>query len=304
MQKDFPDDTFLARWLNDELTEAELATLRQREDYETLRRIVAYTDRLEMPPYGEEAAWQKLREQRQKVPKPKVKTRNLLFFVAAAASVALLLGWYFLFRTALKIYETGVGEQITLQLPDRSEVILNAASTLAYDPANWPEERRVKLDGEAYFEVARGAVFTVETGLGKVEIVGTGFNVLSREKTMEVRCYSGKVAVSNASGRDTLEAGRRAIVYTGTAPRLSTFDLSPAPDWTRGWIAFKEGAPLGRVFAELERQYGKKVIFEGASGRIYNGGFPTGDLPAALKFICDPMGLTYEIKGEEILILE
>ncbi len=55
------DDTLLARWLSDELTEQELADLQQREDYADLQAIVEEMKGLEMPAFSEQASWEKLR---------------------------------------------------------------------------------------------------------------------------------------------------------------------------------------------------------------------------------------------------
>ncbi|MEZ4953181.1 MAG: hypothetical protein R2825_06360 [Saprospiraceae bacterium] len=56
------DETLLARWLADELTEQELAELQQREDYADMQAIVEGMKGLEMPAFSEQASWEKLQE--------------------------------------------------------------------------------------------------------------------------------------------------------------------------------------------------------------------------------------------------
>ena len=55
------------------------------------------------------------------------------------------------------------GQRAHIVLPDGSKVWVNAGSTLTY-PSIFGEERRVKLNGEAFFEVAKGTLpFIVST---------------------------------------------------------------------------------------------------------------------------------------------
>jgi ferric-dicitrate binding protein FerR (iron transport regulator) len=88
-------------------------------------------------------------------------------------------------KTSLVWFETLVprGEKSLLLLPDGSKVWMNSESSLSY-PANFMDgNRNVKLNGEAYFEVAKhnGSVFTVETPDYNVRVLGTKFNLMAYE---------------------------------------------------------------------------------------------------------------------------
>jgi len=50
-----------------------------------------------------------------------------------------------------------------------------------------------KLFGKAYFDVDKGKTFTVKTDLGTVQVLGTRFDVESRDSIFKVVCYEGSV---------------------------------------------------------------------------------------------------------------
>lgn len=98
-------------------------------------------------------------------------------------------------------FETQVprGEKSLLLLPDGSKVWLNSESSLSY-PGNFMEgNRNVKLNGEAYFEVAKhnGSVFTVETPDYNVRVLGTKFNLMAYENfyRTETTLIEGKIEI-------------------------------------------------------------------------------------------------------------
>lgn len=74
------------------------------------------------------------------------------------------------------------GQRAQIVLPDGSKVWLNAGSHLNY-PSVFEGERRVRLSGEAFFEVKKGKVpFIVSTGKIDVKVLGTKFNVFNYPK--------------------------------------------------------------------------------------------------------------------------
>lgn len=121
-----------------------------------------------------------------------------------AASIALVIGLYFLIVGKADflqgqqelVYRTGFGEKLDIELDDGSQVTLNANSVLRWTE-DWQDNkgRQVVLEGEAFFEVKRqdGIPFTVVTDDVAVEVLGTSFNVDSRESSTRVYLDEGKV---------------------------------------------------------------------------------------------------------------
>ena len=88
----------------------------------------------------------------------------------------------------------------TVILPDGSIAQLNGSSTLKYHPYWWNISRNISLEGEAFFEVAKGSKFSVESKNGTTSVLGTSFNIYARSNQYEVVCVTGKVWVENATG--------------------------------------------------------------------------------------------------------
>ncbi|MEZ5040001.1 MAG: FecR domain-containing protein [Saprospiraceae bacterium] len=304
MSKAFPDDTFLARWLNGELSQSEEELLQAREDYPALLRMAETSRNLALPPFSEGAAWEQLLQARkQQQSGAKRRKRRMMWGYAAAAAVAMILigiaYWMYVPDTPLIV--TGIGTQYEGELPDGSKVVLNAAGSIDYDAAKWPAQRTLTLQGEAFFTVEKGSTFTISTPKGLVEVLGTSFNVWAREEQLEVICYTGKVKVKSDKSEKEIVAEQKAVLETDGQFTITNLSLTPSPSWFRGWTECN-GLPLSRVFAELSRRYAIKVVWKEVEYRIYDGGFPNDDLMAALKFICDPMELQYELSEDKKIV--
>src|SRR5690606_27644328 len=93
-------------------------------------------------------------------------------------------------------------------------VWLNAESSLQY-PMNFNQTGRVvKIQGEAYFEVAHDArPFTVVSDLGEVQVHGTVFNVKAypEEEAMQTTLVSGSVSLATMRMQVRMRPGELAI---------------------------------------------------------------------------------------------
>lgn len=131
--------------------------------------------------------------------------RRKFFRVSAgiAASLLVLLGlFYYLWGTQTTwrqkevVYKTEFGERLEVKLDDGSVVTLNANSTLRW-VEDWSKAkgRQATLEGEAFFKVKKqhGIPFTVHTHDVAVEVLGTSFNVDSREEKTKVYLDEGRV---------------------------------------------------------------------------------------------------------------
>lgn len=306
--KPFSDDTILARWLNGTLTPEELEELQKREDFEELQQLVVQIDTLSPPDFDQEATWNKLNKATAGSTKTKVVQMPswVKYSMGAAATLLVFLGIYLALNTSndtpFSVATTETGEQLTVYLPDSSIVTVNAASTISYNTINWKNERLVNLDGEAFFEVNKGSRFVVKTPLGEVKVLGTSFNVKDRGKQLEVACFNGKVGVKSVilDKPELLTAGQGVLISDkGQQIEQWTLTENEKPSWTTGFSTFKDNK-LAAVFEELQRQYGVKLTLDKTvdTARVYSGGFPHKDLTNALKTICDPMKLKYELVGQ------
>lgn len=114
---------------------------------------------------------------------------------AAAAVIALLIGFTATAALYTKKITTGFTQEKSIVLPDNSKVNLYANSTLSYKPLMWKISRAAKLVGEAFFEVEKGKKFEVISEKAKTVVLGTKFIVKARNNEYDVDCEQGRVMV-------------------------------------------------------------------------------------------------------------
>lgn len=197
--------------------------------------------------------------------------RHLLTSWRAAASIILLLSVaavLFYFTTGPEeieiIAQSAVLEQV---LPDGSVVILHKGSTIKFPEEFGKKNRKVILDGEAFFNVRHNEKlpFIVSGENVRIKVLGTRFNVNTRaaENKMSVVLASGKVSLyfkGKESENVLLLPGEKAEINT----EEKIIDKSVNSDanynaWMTGVVVF-ENADLGTVAATLEHVYRTKII--------------------------------------------
>ena len=170
-----------------------------------------------------------------------------------------------------------------------------------YNEESWQDARKLNLVGEAYFKVAKGTTFDVITDNGTVTVVGTEFNVKSRDKYFEVICYEGIVRVVSDTITRQLKAGNTYRILNNSFSEAKSTDI--APQWLDQRSRFK-AVPLGEVISELERQYNVKVSVKTTdSERLFTGGFSHDNLENALSAITQPMNLKFEISSSNQVLI-
>ena len=304
------DDELLHKWIDGQLTQEELKIFKQRPEYESLVDLYKRTDHLVEPNVDLEGVLEGIvKQSKASTPLPtKAKTRSLPTFLkyGIAASVLLLAGWFLWPKgSGQVIYELAKGERKEVVLPDQSKVVLNAESRLTYDEQNWTKSRTLNLKGEAFFEVQKGSKFTVQTTNGSVEVLGTKFNVWSRKGALEVKCHSGKVAVSSSSKDVSQELlpDDAIRLESGIVSKKWKIAKSQTPSWTSGVSRFKK-VTLSRVLEELERQYKVRVEAPGINtDEIISCHFQHQDLKEALKTILTPLNnIQFELRENNTIV--
>lgn len=294
-------ENYLAKWLNNELTPEELETFKQSPEYPSFKKLADISSQLEAPAFETEQAFMDNKERRiATAPKViRMSAYKMAWRIAAAIVVlfALTLGYI---SSLTERISTQYAERQEVILPDASEVILNAGSELSYNSKKWAEDRRVKLEGEAFFKVAKGQTFTVETDAGAVQVLGTQFNVEQRKGFFEVSCYEGLVRVSYQGIEKELPAGTSLILVDG---QTITADVAvnAAPSWIFNESSFNS-IPLAYVFDELQRQYDIEVTTERIDlTQHFTGTFSNTNLNLALQSISTPTRLNYTLEGNKVL---
>ena len=172
--------------------------------------------------------------------------------------------------------ETQSGQKTKIILPDSSVVWLNSESTLSF-PADFESRkiRIVKLEGEAYFDVAKqgSSRFTVVCPDYDIEVKGTKFNVMAYsdfERT-ETTLVEGVVNIRKGSQILTLKSGERAI-YSKNYLSKSRAKVRQATLWKDNKFYF-DNIPLRELARRLERWYDVKIILDPSLKETYYSGY-------------------------------
>ncbi|PKP12305.1 MAG: hypothetical protein CVU08_11155 [Bacteroidetes bacterium HGW-Bacteroidetes-3] len=300
--KDFKN---ILKWLNDEMTNDELASFRETDDYQLYKNIVEEAKDINLTSINEDVALQDFKARIANRTKKKAKVisfnRSLAFKIAA--SFTLLIGiTYFLFNFNQETLKADFAENKSFVLPDESTVTLNAVSKITFSKTSFKKNRQLKLDGEAYFSVKKGSTFNVKTEQGNIAVLGTKFNVKSRENSFKVFCYEGRVAVSHNNTKVILTKGEGVkLTKNNTLIKLRNPETS-VPLWLNNESYFME-EPYTEVLAEFERQFHVKIISKSINTNVlFTGGFNNKDLDSAIKSITLPLNINYRIKDNEIIL--
>ena len=287
------NEKLLHKFLNNEISDAEMETLQATDIYRDYLKIASTTSTMQTPAFNRERVWQKLNENTQK--QTKVISLPLLRSIIQYAAIFALLFAGYLYVTHLDVSVTShVAEKKNLTLPDNSEVVLNADSKVIYNKNSWNKKRSLSLKGEAFFKVAKGKKFDVVTGQGIVSVMGTQFNVQSRENHFHIACYEGLVRVTFDKQEIQLPAGNSVIIENGVVIAQQNISATQ-PGWMLNESAF-ENSPLITIVEELQRQYDIEVVLKIRDKNIlFTGTFTHTNLEAALKTICVPLQLKYSI---------
>ena len=251
--------------------------------------------------------------------KPKVLTlprwtREVLKYAAVILVIAGAGGIY-VSRMYDKFLLTGntitvpAGQHIDVQLPDGTKVWLNASSRLTYPETFDRRERRVTLEGEAYFEVAKNKDkrFIVCCNDLEIEALGTTFDVKGYGDDLSVTTLlaEGSVRVSNKANTTLLKPGEKVEYHKNK----QTFTKSPISDlreidfWRNNMLIFNSSS-LAEIATTLERMYGVKVVFDSEKLKnvLFSGTIRNSSLHNVFYIISLTYPLTYKLEGDTVKI--
>jgi transmembrane sensor len=312
-------DDLIAKVLTDEATDAEQQSLRQQlaaspelqQYFEQMKRLwdasESATEQLDV---NTDTAWAKVQSRihaqdnsqvkPQANPQDKSLTiswlqpKNLLRMAATFTLLAVATFFMLQKKGPLSItpVETFVEAHDTVlakTLADNSMITLNKKSTLT--TVFNDKERRVKLVGEAYFEVAHDTVkpFFIDVQNLEIRVVGTAFNVDERSEV-------GKITVSVTEGRVLLKGTKRSVVLSKgeeTKYNVATGDFETTANRSLNFMAYKtkelvyDNQPLSKVARDINEFYGVSVeiISEDIKNCPISGRFNFGE--QKLDFILD-----------------
>lgn len=218
------------------------------------------------------------------------------------------------------VLRTPVGGQYKVVLPDGSHVWLNANSSLTY-PSSFAEakERRIKLSGEAYFEIEpdKTKPFIVSTQDQEVEVLGTHFNISAFaderetrttlvEGLVEVRLYPA--AAGQHTDQDHVNTFRifpnEQTVLTPGQFHKQFVNVERVIAWKNGYFLFEDES-IERIMKDISKWYGVEVRYEGKITIEKFNGMISRDRPISgvLAMLEKTGAINFKIKDKTVFVL-
>ena len=204
------------------------------------------------------------------------------------------------------------GKFVKYTLPDSTVVTLNHNSSLEFPLAFNGDERRVKLNGEGYFDVARDEEkpFIVETGKEiQIKVLGTEFNLqsFSSDDIVQVSLISGSVEISRNGVADFSYIMHPSERFTCNVSnwemKVETLKGITGVEWMSNKLVFMD-TTLKEVARQISNHFGVQVIIEeeGLNSIRFSGSFDNRDLGTVLSYMEQTCGIKTMITPDGITL--
>ena len=170
----------------------------------------------------------------------------------------------------------------------------------------------VWLEGEAYFVIKKkpetGEEFQIVTKDLSVTVLGTSFNVNTRNDQTEVLLEEGKVILAVANQKQTIDMNPGDLITYSKKSNTLEENRNNAPAletaaWKEGSLIFNN-SPLIEALFEIEDIYGIRFVIETGElkGETITGGIPINDLRITLETLAKVYGLKMKVTGNRYFI--
>lgn len=235
--------------------------------------------------------------------------------IAAVSAVAFIAAYFWMNKQttspseSLQAIYAPAGQRSEIQLSDGTRVWLNSCSRLTYSDRFVGNQRRVKLEGEAYFIVTKNKEkpFIVETNQYNIKVLGTEFNVSAypNDKEWKTSLLNGKVDITDRAGNSLmlLQPHTEAYLKDGSLVK-SDFNTTEAFSWRKGLLSFTN-LSMSEMVRRFELYYGIHIVVNNRRllGNSYTGKFFIGDgIEHALDVLKMDKKFTYTYDTDKSLI--
>jgi ferric-dicitrate binding protein FerR (iron transport regulator) len=237
----------------------------------------------------------KLNRNTQSDSKRRIPLPNLLLRIAAAL-IIVAGGLYTISKIGTPreqvflVKETTSNSRKFVNLSDGSRVWLSQNTILKHPEAFPEKQRRVSLNGEAYFDIAEEPKrpFIIDVKKTKVQVLGTAFNIKTDTLSNQiiVSVTDGRVLFSANENNIHLIAGEQGVFHSinGEFTRKKNFNPNIL-SWKTNILIFKN-ASLSKVAEDLSRHYNRKIKLKEIPDSIrFNGRFEDASLNEVLELL-------------------
>ena len=204
------------------------------------------------------------------------------------------------------------GKFVNYTLPDSTVVTLNHNSSLEFPVAFNGDERRVKLNGEGYFDVARdeGKPFIVETGKGiEIKVLGTEFSLqsFSSDDIVQVALISGSVEINRTGVEDFQYIMHPSERFTCNVSnwemKVETLSSITGVEWMSNKLVFMDTS-LKEVARQISNHFGVQMTIDDESLNTirFSGSFDNRELGTVLSYMEQTCGIKTMITPDGIIL--
>jgi ferric-dicitrate binding protein FerR (iron transport regulator) len=196
-------------------------------------------------------------------------------------------------------------------LPDGSIVFLNSESTIFFEKTFAHNERRVILEGEAFFDVTKNPdkPFIIETKSAEVKVLGTSFNVNANlpNKEVEVFVKTGLVMLSDVddlNNKILIEPGKIGLLKNKDLSKEENTDLNKI-SWKTKEIVFQEDN-ISNVINTLNKVYNTNISCSDQKvlDLKYTSTFRNQEIDSILNVICMTLDLKVDYIDNQINLIK
>lgn len=304
----------LFRYFRKELSPSEIAEVEGWRDanpqnqtrFEEIRLMhldlkgLDYYQKLEVPA---DQSWEKFNKEH-KVAKVRKLTPTTVILRAAASIVVVLSAVFLVYRYQNQPTEVSIADLTAVeavQLNDGSDITLNEGASLAYTEPFQNNERRVRLEGNGFFDIARNPEkpFVVEVQDVEVRVLGTQFYINQNAEQIDLKVEEGKVLISYQDHHEIVEAGAAVSVDLTTSTVSAAVPDESGLDtfWKSRRLIFNLTS-IEEVVEVVNQAYGTTVSVEGATtGCSLTVVFENESLENVLEIISST--LNYEVVNQQ-----
>lgn len=200
---------------------------------------------------------------------------------------------------------------ISLMLSDGSKVWINVGSSLTYPTAFTGNERKVKITGEAYFEVTHNSMmpFMVQHDDLTTKDLGTHFNVntYEDETAEQITLLEGSVCVTKNALSKLLKPGQQARINKNGNDNikvLNDVNMEEVMAWKNGKFMFDKDTDIGIIMNQISRWYDVDIEYQGKINQRFWGSISKGvNVSQVLKILEATGGVKFKVERNKIIVM-
>ncbi len=295
-------DSLLARWMADEISDAEFQKQVTQKDFLSYKKLKEATrlyalTREELP----ENLWQKIQQNKPK----RVRIQQQIYPWAAAVAILFLLFWSvnnYLNPDVFAI-ETAKDETKTFFLPDHTKITLSPQSKLTYKPENFKHDNTVRLHGKAYFEINRSQPLKIVTDEAELNIRNNKLSVEAFPKFFKTEIYEGKPVIISIQGKHINIKARQSVLSRHNKLFLALTNNNK-PDWISNKNHY-DTMPLAYILSDLSQKFDIEFVNKGIDEKtFFTGTLVYDNLKLNLKILSTALQFKYRFLDSHTIVLE